>query len=95
MIKLLARPLLTYFRWALVSFFILKGGIRKWIFHSRIFTALISIILIDLVLAGDNAVVIALASRNLPKHLQKERLYGGQLGQSSFELLRRSSLFGY
>jgi predicted tellurium resistance membrane protein TerC len=29
--------------------------------------------LIDSVLAGDNAIVIALAARNLPPHLQKRR----------------------
>jgi len=34
------------------------------------FTALFAIVLIDLVLAGDNAIVIALAARNLPKELQ-------------------------
>ena len=32
-------------------------------------SALAAIILIDLVLAGDNAIVIALAARNLPAHL--------------------------
>ena len=32
---------------------------------------LIAIIVADLVLAGDNAVVIALAARKLPPHLQK------------------------
>jgi len=30
-------------------------------------TALLSIIVIDLVLAGDNAILIGLAARNLPK----------------------------
>ena len=35
-------------------------------------SALLAIILIDLVLAGDNAIVIALAARSLPKHLQKK-----------------------
>ena len=33
-------------------------------------SALLAIIVIDLVLAGDNAIVIALAARNVPKHLQ-------------------------
>ncbi|MFD2637746.1 TerC family protein [Piscibacillus salipiscarius] len=49
-------------------------------FTVEFFTALISIILIDLVLAGDNAVVIALASRNLPKHLQKRAIIWGTAG---------------
>ena len=33
------------------------------------FTALAAIVLIDLVLAGDNAIVIALAARQLPERL--------------------------
>ena len=37
-------------------------------------SALLAIILIDLVLAGDNAIVIALAARNLPPHLQKKAI---------------------
>lgn len=41
---------------------------------------LVAIIFVDLVLAGDNAVVIALAARNLPKHLQKKAVYAGTAG---------------
>jgi YjbE family integral membrane protein len=43
-------------------------------------SALFAIIVIDLVLAGDNAVVIALAARNLPKHLQRRAVVWGALG---------------
>ena len=43
-------------------------------------SALLAIILIDLVLAGDNAIVIALAARNLPKQLQKKAIVWGTLG---------------
>jgi YjbE family integral membrane protein len=43
-------------------------------------SALLAIILIDLVLAGDNAIVIALAARNLPPHLQKRAIAWGALG---------------
>lgn len=43
-------------------------------------TALLAIIVIDLVLAGDNAIVIALASRSLPKHLQKRAIVFGAVG---------------
>lgn len=39
-----------------------------------------SIILIDLVLAGDNAIVIALAARNLPKHHQFRAIFWGTVG---------------
>ena len=44
------------------------------------FTALLSIILIDLVLAGDNAIVIGLAARNLPKEHQKKAILWGTIG---------------
>ena len=43
-------------------------------------SALAAIILIDLVLAGDNAIVIALAARNLPPHLQKKAIAWGTVG---------------
>jgi YjbE family integral membrane protein len=43
-------------------------------------TALLAIILIDLVLAGDNAIVIALAARSLPPHLQKKAIVWGTVG---------------
>ena len=43
-------------------------------------SALLAIILIDLVLAGDNAIVIALAARNLPKHLQSKAIIWGTVG---------------
>jgi len=43
-------------------------------------SALFAIVVIDLVLAGDNAVVIALAARNLPKHLQRRAVVWGALG---------------
>jgi len=43
-------------------------------------SALLAIVLIDLVLAGDNAIVIALAARNLPAHLQKKAIAWGTFG---------------
>ncbi|HLI19103.1 MAG TPA: TerC family protein [Rhodanobacteraceae bacterium] len=39
-----------------------------------------SIILIDLVLAGDNAIVIALAARNLPEHHRFRAIFWGTVG---------------
>jgi YjbE family integral membrane protein len=50
------------------------------LFSTPWWSALLAIILIDLVLAGDNAIVIALAARNLPKHLQKKAILWGTLG---------------
>ncbi|WP_374721330.1 TerC family protein [Peribacillus tepidiphilus] len=43
-------------------------------------TALFTIVVIDLVLAGDNAILIGLAARNLPKHQQKKVILIGSLG---------------
>ncbi|KYZ75019.1 hypothetical protein AXX12_15690 [Anaerosporomusa subterranea] len=43
-------------------------------------TALLSIVAIDLVLAGDNAIVIALASRNLPINQRNKAIYWGTFG---------------
>jgi YjbE family integral membrane protein len=43
-------------------------------------SALLAIVLIDLVLAGDNAIVIALAARQLPAHLQKKAIVWGTIG---------------
>ena len=49
-------------------------------FGPEFFSALLAIIVIDLVLAGDNAIVIALAARNLPKPMQKRAILWGSLG---------------
>jgi YjbE family integral membrane protein len=43
-------------------------------------SALAAIVVIDLVLAGDNAIVIALAARNLPKALQRRAILWGTAG---------------
>lgn len=50
------------------------------LFTAPWFSALLAIILIDLVLAGDNAIVIALAARNLPPNLQKKAIIWGTVG---------------
>lgn len=43
-------------------------------------TALGSIIILDIVLAGDNAVVIAMASHRLPENIRKKAIYIGTVG---------------
>jgi YjbE family integral membrane protein len=43
-------------------------------------SALAAIVIIDLVLAGDNAIVIALAARNLPRVHQRRAIVWGTLG---------------
>lgn len=50
------------------------------ILSTQFLFALGSIILLDLVLAGDNAVVIAMASRKLPENLRKKAIYIGTAG---------------
>jgi YjbE family integral membrane protein len=43
-------------------------------------SGLLAIILLDLVLAGDNAIVIAMAASRLPKALQKKAVFWGTFG---------------
>ena len=50
------------------------------LFSSQFFVALFSIIVLDLVLAGDNAVVIAMASNRLPAQLRTRAIYVGTAG---------------
>lgn len=50
------------------------------IFTMDFLTGLLAIIMIDLVLAGDNAIVIAMAARNLPQGQQKKVILLGTAG---------------
>ncbi len=52
----------------------------EWLSNPFFWTALAQIIAIDLLLGGDNAVVIAMACRRLPKTLQTKAIYGGMAG---------------
>jgi YjbE family integral membrane protein len=54
-------------------------GMADWN-ASAFFAALLSIIIIDLVLAGDNAIVIAMAARTLPEHLRRRAIIWGTVG---------------
>lgn len=54
---------------------------------TQFFTALFSIIMIDLVLAGDNAIVIGLACRNLPKNIQMKGIILGTAGAIVIRIL--------
>jgi YjbE family integral membrane protein len=47
---------------------------------SELLVGLLKLILINIVLSGDNAVVIALACRNLPAHQQKKAVFWGSFG---------------
>ncbi len=59
-----------------------KTGAGKAVelFSTEFLSALFAIIIIDLALAGDNAIVIALAARELPAHLQKRAILWGTFG---------------
>ena len=50
------------------------------LFSAEFFSALLAIIVIDLVLAGDNAIVIALAARSLPPDLRTKAVVWGTVG---------------
>lgn len=51
------------------------------------FAVLLEVILINIVLSGDNAVVIAMASRNVPKKQQKKAIFWGTFGAIILRLL--------
>lgn len=50
------------------------------LFTPLFWSSLMSIIIIDLVLAGDNAIVIGMAARKLPKQLQMKAIAWGTVG---------------
>jgi len=49
-------------------------------FNPDFFSGLLAIVLLDLVLAGDNAIVIAMAASRLPRNLQKKAVFWGTFG---------------
>lgn len=49
--------------------------------------AMLQIVLIDILLAGDNAIVIGMAAKNLPVHLQKKAILGGTIGAIIIRLI--------
>lgn len=49
--------------------------------------AMLQIVLIDILLAGDNAIVIGMAAKNLPAHLQKKAIWGGTIGAIILRLI--------
>ncbi|WP_329742951.1 TerC family protein [Dyella sp. A6] len=53
----------------------------------ELFSGLMAIVLLDLVLAGDNAIVIALAARNLPPELQRKAVFWGTFGAVGIRVL--------
>lgn len=57
------------------------------LFSPEWFVALLQIIIIDLVLAGDNAIVIGMAARNVPKERQKFVIIVGTFGAVAIRAL--------
>ncbi|PVZ15916.1 MULTISPECIES: TerC family protein [unclassified Pseudomonas] len=51
-----------------------------WFTDPGIWIALLQILAIDILLGGDNAVVIAMACRRLPEQKRKQAIWGGMLG---------------
>src|SRR5271169_6602774 len=62
----------------LVQFFLRRrSDMESQLFSAASLSALLAIVLIDLVLAGDNALVIGLAARNLPRQAQRKVIFWG------------------
>ncbi len=57
------------------------------LFSAGFFSALLAIVLIDLVLAGDNALIIGLVARNLPKDTQRSVIFWGTFGAIAIRAL--------
>jgi YjbE family integral membrane protein len=57
------------------------------LFSAAWFSALASIVVIDLILAGDNALVIGLAARNVPPALQRRVILWGTVGAIAIRAL--------
>lgn len=57
------------------------------LFSASFFVALINIIFIDLILAGDNAIVIGMAAKRLPQTLQKKAILYGTAGAVILRIL--------
>ncbi|HEU5139336.1 MAG TPA: TerC family protein [Bacillales bacterium] len=53
----------------------------------EVLTSLLLIVGIDLILAGDNAIVIGLAARRLPEHRQKKAVIWGTVGAIAIRLV--------
>ncbi len=57
------------------------GGVYGMeLFSLQFFSSLLSIVMIDIILGGDNAILIALATRRLPKKNRKKAIFWGVVG---------------
>ena len=53
---------------------------RMELFSLEFFIALLGIVVMDLVLGGDNAIVIGMAARRVPKQMQRNVILMGTIG---------------
>jgi YjbE family integral membrane protein len=58
----------------------LENVVESEFLSAGFLSALLAIVLIDLVLAGDNALIIGLVARNLPKNTQRKVIFWGTFG---------------
>jgi len=63
------------------------GFLSIELFSIEFFSALLTIVFIDLILAGDNAIVIGMAARNLPKEQQKKAVLWGTAGAIGIRII--------
>ena len=62
------------------------------LFSTPFLSALFAIVIIDLALAGDNAIVIALAARSLPKDQKRKAIIWGSVGAIVVRVLMTSAV---
>lgn len=58
-----------------------------WFADPTVWTSLLQILLLDLLLGGDNAVVIAMACRQLPPQRRRQAIWGGMAGAVILRIL--------
>ena len=62
------------------------------LFTLQAFWAFFAIVLIDIVLAGDNALVIGMAANRLPEHLRKKAIFWGTFGAIAIRFVSVAAL---
>lgn len=70
-----------------VLYYLIERRSKMDFFSLELWIPLLSIVVIDVVLAGDNALVIGLAARNLPKHEQRKVIIYGTIGALVIRIL--------
>lgn len=71
----------------MLDFFLTLESDFLHIFTSAGAFALLNIILIDLVMSGDNAILIGMATKNLPPELRKKAIFWGVAGATILRII--------